>query len=240
MNPSIKLPTRLTEGECFVCWKLEPAKDGKDAKIPYDVKTGRRAKTSDSETWAGFDACHRAYRLGKYTGIGIVLTGGDGLVCIDLDHCLDEKGKPTTEALTIITKFSTYIEVSPSGSGLHVWLEGEKPGDSCKKGIVEIYESGRYITLTGKPLFKDSTVHRKVNEQQKELEALYWSLWPKEEEKEEKPIAESEFTPLHSLPTTRSSSGPRKPRTVRSSQDCGKASGRQITRTKSKVEQIKP
>jgi primase-polymerase (primpol)-like protein len=44
---------------------------------------------------------------------------------------------------------STYVEVSPSGSGLHVWgfadlVQGRRTGD------VEIYGAGRYITVTGR------------------------------------------------------------------------------------------
>ena len=141
MNDPIKLPARLTEGECFVCWK------GK--KIPFDPRNNKPAKTNDPTTWTDFETCHRAYRLGKYDGIGIVLTSDDDLICIDLDSCLDSKGKPTTEAATIVSKFSTFIEISPSKRGLHVWLRGKKPGSNCKKGIVEIYEDKRFITLTG-------------------------------------------------------------------------------------------
>jgi len=197
MNPAVRLPARLKEGQVFVNWKLESVKGGKDAKIPYDGKTGRPARTNDPSTWADFDTCHKAYRRGKYTGLGIVLTSDDDLICIDLDSCLDEKGKPTTEAATIVSKFSTYIEISPSERGLHIWLRGRKPGSACKKGKIEIYETGRYITLTGKPLFKDSTVHREVNSQQKALDELYYSLWPKKEA--ETPVPETKGSPRHSL-----------------------------------------
>ena len=194
MNPAIRLPARLTEGECFVCWKLEFDKDGKAKKVPYNPTTGRKAKSNDPSTWSDFAVCHKAYRLGKYSGVSRALTGDDSFVCIDLDRCLDEKGKLTTEVATIITKFFTYIEVSPSGNGLHIWLEGKKPGSNCRKGIVEIYEDKRFITLTGKP-FKTS--HKEVSNQQEALERVYFEIWPKKEE--EKPAPETTAEPRHCL-----------------------------------------
>jgi len=44
---------------------------------------------------------------------------------------------------------TTYVEVSPSGDGLHVW--GFATVDKGRRsGGVEVYGSGRYITITGK------------------------------------------------------------------------------------------
>ena len=50
---------------------------------------------------------------------------GDGLVGIDLDHC----GDPITEMIdawgvAYIDEFSSYTEVSPSRTGIHIPLRG--------------------------------------------------------------------------------------------------------------------
>jgi Protein of unknown function (DUF3987) len=43
---------------------------------------------------------------------------------------------------------NSYTEASPSGTGLHIWVRGVKPGDKCRKGI-EIYSTKRFLTVTG-------------------------------------------------------------------------------------------
>mgnify|MGYP003681262558 CR=1 FL=1 len=72
--------------------------------------------------------------------------------CIDLDHCLID-GKPTPEARKFLRDYpSHYIEVSPSGDGLHILgLQKEQGGRRQSIGglSVERYSVGRYITMTG-------------------------------------------------------------------------------------------
>jgi primase-polymerase (primpol)-like protein len=86
----------------------------------------------------------------KGDGLGFVLNG-DGIVCIDLDHCFD--GVPSVQAQAVLDLFpDTYVEVSPSGTGLHIWgfaplLKGRR---FTLNGLsVEVYPSGRYMTVTG-------------------------------------------------------------------------------------------
>lgn len=115
-------------------------------KVPL-TPSGRYASSTDPGTWSSLPAV-KASRRGA--GIGFVLNG-DGIVCLDLDHCLDDGellpwARPIIEALP-----STWIEVSPSGDGLHVWGKGDaEPGRrvAVAGGYVEIYSQGRYITVT--------------------------------------------------------------------------------------------
>lgn len=83
-------------------------------------------------------------------GLGFVL--GDGIGCIDLDHCIID-GRLTAWAIEILDSLpTTYTEVSPSGAGLHVWgLIPERPGRKVRRDghSVETYSTGRYITVTG-------------------------------------------------------------------------------------------
>ena len=100
--------------------------------------------------WSSYQAA-KASHYGD--GLGFVLNG-DGIVCIDLDHCFD--GAPNAEAQALIDSLpETYIEVSPSGTGLHVWGYGKMEAGRrfTRNGLsVEIYPSGRFITMTGKAL----------------------------------------------------------------------------------------
>lgn len=79
-------------------------------------------------------------------GLGFAL--GDGIGCIDLDHCVDD-GVLADWAAAILDRLpATYTEVSPSGHGLHIWGRiPERPGR--RVGNVEVYSAGRYITVTG-------------------------------------------------------------------------------------------
>lgn len=90
-----------------------------------------------------------------------MLSSVDRLVCIDLDHALVD-GELTGWAREIVSQLPrTYIEVSPSGAGLHIWGYGTvgrgrriRRGDAC----VEIYDRGRYITVTGEPFERAPSV----------------------------------------------------------------------------------
>jgi hypothetical protein len=87
-------------------------------------------------------------------GIGYVLTDGEWVVGIDLDHCREtETGKIADWALAIITRFNTYTEVSPTGEGVHLWLKAHRTRvKGRRKGNVEVYSWGRYLTVTGNHL----------------------------------------------------------------------------------------
>jgi putative DNA primase/helicase len=93
---------------------------------------------------------------GSYDGIGFVFAEDGGLAGVDLDHCLRD-GELEPKAAAIAEALSSYTERSVSGTGLHVIARA-----SLKHGIrtssrsridipVEIYSSGRYFTVTGKP-----------------------------------------------------------------------------------------
>jgi primase-polymerase (primpol)-like protein len=86
-------------------------------------------------------------------GLGFVLNG-DGLVCIDLDHVVaDGVTDPLADAF-IDALGDSYVEYSPSGNGLHVWGFSDivDKGSVLAGGAlkVEIYPSGRFITVTGR------------------------------------------------------------------------------------------
>ena len=84
--------------------------------------------------------------------MGIVL--GDGLGCIDLDHCF-VGGKLATWAKAIVDQHrdeAYLVERSMSGEGVHIFLPLEEArGRKIRDGevSVEIYSRERYIAVTG-------------------------------------------------------------------------------------------
>ncbi|MFI1485775.1 DNA primase [Streptomyces sp. NPDC020747] len=120
-----------------------------ERKAPRTVGGGF-ASVSDPETWTA----HREAAASKVgVGLGYVLAEGDGIVCIDLDHCLDE-GQLAPWARAILDDCpASYTEVSPGGDGLHIWGHGElKRGRRMRQGgsSVEVYGQGRYVAMTGR------------------------------------------------------------------------------------------
>lgn len=119
-------------------------------KVPLTLEA-RPASSVDPSTWSSWSQASVS-QVG--VGSGFVLNG-DGIVCIDLDHCVTE-GKPSEAAQRLLDRLpSTYVEFSPSGSGLHVWGRGcVIRGRRLRRGDldVEVYGTGRYIGMTGRPL----------------------------------------------------------------------------------------
>ena len=96
------------------------------------------------------------YTQSTVSGLGFELEGS-GITCIDIDNCADEiqeyqngrRGGLIASILDIIGSVS-YVEVSQSGRGLHIFTKGAKPKDARSKGGgLEIYDSKRFIAMTG-------------------------------------------------------------------------------------------
>jgi len=134
-----KLPVEMTSQARFVRYTSR--------KVPRTVQ-GRSASSTDARTWSTYDAA-AASRVGE--GVGFVLGGGIG--CIDLDHCLIDGELAPWAADIVAANPGTYVEISRSGEGLHLFghLE-ERPGRLVRDGrSIEVYSTGRYIALTGRP-----------------------------------------------------------------------------------------
>lgn len=116
------------------------------SKVPITV-TGTPASSTDPATWTNYQTA-KSSQVG--VGLGYVL--GDGIGCIDLDHCLNN-GEPSPAARNFIENYpDNWIEISPSGDGLHIWgTAPESPGTrrSVDGLSIETYTSRRYITVTG-------------------------------------------------------------------------------------------
>lgn len=140
----------------FVIWRYEE-RGGKRTKVPYDAKApGRRASATDRSTWALLDMALAA--VVSADGIGFVLTEDDPYSVVDLDHVRDpQSGEIAPAARAVIDALDGYAELSPSGTGVHIWVVGRPPGTRARKAGIECYWSQRYITLTGVTLDGEMT-----------------------------------------------------------------------------------
>jgi len=158
---SANIPTCMAALPQWVLWKIA-SRLGKPTKVPFQVN-GQEAKSNDPITWTTLDTVLVRYATGDYDGIGFVFADGGGLVGVDLDGCRDSTtGKVADWAREIILKFDTYAEVSPSESGVKLFVLGKSPFDSGKKKElktevavggkspgIECYDRGRYFAVTG-------------------------------------------------------------------------------------------
>lgn len=154
------IPSFLTENAQWVCWEqqLKENKDGTQrwTKVPIDVNGGF-AKSNDPDTWVSYSEALEFYQQ-EWTGadgIGFALADDGNLVGVDLDKCRDpDTGVVEKWAAELVHELDSYTEVSPSGTGLRVFLRGTKPDganqtDADEAEDIEVYDFGRYLTVTG-------------------------------------------------------------------------------------------
>jgi len=167
------IPKNLTRRPHWVCWRSED-REGKATKVPYDALHDRRAKSNDYKTWCDFDKAYEAYENMGFEGIGFVLTKNDPFVGIDLDHCHDPRTaeiKPWAQE--IIDLLDSYTEISPSGTGIRIFVRGELPEGGRKKQNIELYDCWRYLTVTGHRITKNN----KVFERDKQIRILHRNVF---------------------------------------------------------------
>jgi AAA domain/NrS-1 polymerase HBD domain len=142
-------------------WGVWARVEGK--KLPYSPITHHITKPNSTKGWGTFeDACAAlAQRPGYYAGLGFIFTEQDPYTGIDLDGC---RNPATTEiapwAQEIVARMASYAEVSPSGTGLHLIVQGAalqsvnwrlaaSEGPEQKAPGIEIYSQAHYLTVTG-------------------------------------------------------------------------------------------
>lgn len=156
------IPNELKAIPQWVCWKYE-YRDGKKWTKPPCQTNGIHASSTDPQTWSTFEAVQAAYEKGGFDGVGIVLTEDMGIVGIDLDHMTSDEAQIYFDSVG-----DTYIEESPSGNGFRIFAKGVIKDEGHKKNNVEIYKSGRYLTITGHNLTDYG-----IMEQQIAIDAIY-------------------------------------------------------------------
>lgn len=177
-------PQELIELDQWLCYRLEWNEErGKNDKKPVNPRNGRLAQSNNPRTWGTFAQAVARAEAGNADGVGFVFTEADPYAGIDLDHCLGEEeadadGAPTKPvepwAQEIVERLASYTEESPSGTGLHIIIRATLPPGGRKNERVEMYDSGRFFTVTGESWGISSVVEAR----QSEVEALHAEQFP--------------------------------------------------------------
>lgn len=184
-----QIPAVLTARPQWILWQGRDRLDATGAvigldKIPYTIADpDLKADSTDPSTWGTFadglaaldvaleaweDADPAAYRGG---GLGYVFTANDPYTGVDLDHAVDPAtGAIAPGAQQVVDQLQSYTERSCSGTGLHVLLEATLPPGRRRDGAIEMYDQGRFFTMTGWPL---SGTPATIAARQGPLEALW-------------------------------------------------------------------
>jgi putative DNA primase/helicase len=144
------IPDFLKVRPQWVGWNSERNKQGKLTKVPKIAGTKWGASTTDLLTWRSFEEALEAYEAGKHDGVGFVFCSADPFVGLDFDKVRDpETGEIEPWVLEYFLRFEDrYVEVSVSGTGIHVITRGKIRGGK-KKGAREIYDQDRFFCMTG-------------------------------------------------------------------------------------------
>jgi hypothetical protein len=171
----LAVPDDLAERDQWVLWRYEE-RNGKATKVPYRV-TNRPASSTNPADWGSYEAVTNVWLRAptRYAGLGFVFSAEDPFCGIDLDDCLDADGALKPWARGIVERFSdTYMEISPSGSGLKIWARGAVPanlaGVNIGDGQIELYDHARYFTVTGR-VFRGAPLE--IEDHSADVRALY-------------------------------------------------------------------
>lgn len=172
----------------WVVWNLEQVRTSPDekkrtTKIPYAI-TGKKASSTDAATWTTYEKAKKASEF--FSGIGVVFTPDETLLGIDLDHILDKNkviGADAVRITKLIKEAATYTEISPSGNGLHLYLQIEEPLTLAanRHAPFEAYTSGRFFTFTEKSYGKELPIRTVSKEEALRLLAIIGYPWKKEQ-----------------------------------------------------------
>lgn len=183
------VPDELKKRPQWLLWRWESKAGGGATKIPYRVD-GRRASSTNPATWTAFEDAVSSFERGGFDGIGFAVSSDDPFTGIDLDNCINpDTGEVAPEAMERVRRFDSYTEITPSGEGLRIWIRAKKYGGRCSKPGLEVYDTGRYFTVSGRML---SGSRKTIEERQSELEDLIAEEFPKAEEpnrRERRPYA---------------------------------------------------
>jgi primase-polymerase (primpol)-like protein len=207
------IPAELQERPHWVLWRYE-TRDGEPTKVPYSPHGGRAKANDPATwgTFEQAVEAYRA-RPDHWSGIGYEFSSDDPYCGVDLDSILDPTtgeflGWPESfvqkcdakgsvpAPRQIVEALCSYCEVSPSGTGVKMLLRGKIPPGGHRRDAddkdarngktpgVEMYDSGRYFTVTGRRV---PTSPPTIAEANGVLSHLHWLIFGKKAEVPAKP-----------------------------------------------------
>jgi putative DNA primase/helicase len=141
--PYTRIPEELQELPQWVNWRMDQG-----SKVPVNPHTLHNAGVNWPKTWSEFGQA-REVALERELGLGFVLTEADPYTCVDLDACVGRDMQIDAQIREILDLLQGWVELSPSETGLHVWVRNERPISRRTKEI-EVYSYGRWMSVTGR------------------------------------------------------------------------------------------
>jgi len=152
----LHLPGDMLEEKRWLVWRDE---DGR--KVPYYPTTHRRRSGTmeTAQDYAAMGSHPEAmdalkHHTPHYTGLGYAITHGNLL--LDLDDVLGADGKfidDWAEKFTYKAIASgAFVEVSHSGTGIHIIGRGHARKAGSKGVNIEVYPDKRFVAITGQLL----------------------------------------------------------------------------------------
>lgn len=178
-----KIPLEIKKTRRWVGYKVE-TRDGKQTKVPYNAILGTHARSNDPSTWTTFGVAISGCLKYGFAGIGFMLGKDTETDAHYLGIDLDNHDEPDFQELAndFIETLNSYTEYSHSGKGIHIICKGTKPVGRCRKSNIEMYDNGRFFTMSGNVI-----KNLPIAERNKEIQ----DLWERYIEDEESPIVEA-------------------------------------------------
>ena len=177
LSQIFRLPTELvglSELSQWVAYRLVwNESKRKNDKLPINPHDATNAKANDAGTWGTYQEALAAVERFELDGVGFEFA--NGYAGIDLDNVILDDGTLKPFAAEVVNLMNSYTEYSPSGKGLHVLFKLDIPlsdfGSRRRNDELglEIYDGGRYFTVTGK-IFGEA---KPVAERTKETREIY-------------------------------------------------------------------
>lgn len=136
----------------FVAWRLEwNAEREKWDKIPYSPVHGHKASSTNPADWGTYEQARAFQTANNMGGIGFVFTERDPFWFLDIDKAWDG-ARWSMIATELCARLSgVAVEISQSGTGLHLIGTGPIPPDHKNRNIplgLELYTKERFVALT--------------------------------------------------------------------------------------------
>ncbi len=139
--------TLTGDKERWVLWCLEEH-DGNTKKVPYG-RHGYHASSTESDSWFTYMDAWDAYsNYDDFDGIGLMFDGT--ILGVDFDKCLQDGEITDPIVKAFVHAADSYTDISPSGTGLHVYfkLSGPLHLKKNRHEMYEVYTKGRYFTFS--------------------------------------------------------------------------------------------
>ena len=136
------IPIELQQQNCWLVHK---------SKKPFNALTGQPGAQTDPSSWVSYGQAVVAWQNFDYSGLGFN-PGGSPYTVLDLDKCITPWGCANAFATSILARLpDCYTELSPSGTGLHIFIEGKVPRNTknLAAGIEFFSLRSHYVTMTG-------------------------------------------------------------------------------------------